>query len=189
YIGSIEALLGQDEYLEEKVANLKAILDTMESGAAGTLHLENVTGKNEDITFSPSGEVAEETEIDSEGTEGSDGTDTGSDDTSADSDSSGEDTLDSGDAAADDDGSDGTASDDAVSDDTGEEDDSGDEESDVDLMVFNSSGELVYNVHVKDGVVVDSSGNEVPGCSVNEDGYVVDAYMNIIDPATGDLMN
>ncbi|MCD7735903.1 MAG: hypothetical protein LUI07_02885, partial [Lachnospiraceae bacterium] len=85
-----------------------------------------------------------------------------------------------GDTASGEDGSDGADSSDSGSD---------DEESEVDLMVFNSSGQLVYNVHVRNGVVVDAYGNEVPGCSVNEDGYVVDAYMNIIDPATGDLMN
>ncbi|MCD7842700.1 MAG: cell division protein FtsQ/DivIB, partial [Lachnospiraceae bacterium] len=66
YIGYIEAVLGQDEYLEEKIANLKAILNTMSVSSAGTLHLENVTGKNEDITFTPSDEVIVETETESE---------------------------------------------------------------------------------------------------------------------------
>ncbi|MCD7735902.1 MAG: hypothetical protein LUI07_02880, partial [Lachnospiraceae bacterium] len=92
YIGSIEAFLGQDEYLEEKTANLKAILNTMDSNTAGTLHLENVTGKNEDITFSPSGEVATEAETDTEGT--SDGTDTGAEGTSDGTDTGAEGTSD-----------------------------------------------------------------------------------------------
>ncbi|MCD7957801.1 MAG: cell division protein FtsQ/DivIB [Lachnospiraceae bacterium] len=241
YIGYIEAELGQDEYLEEKVANLKAILDTFTSTTAGTLHLENVTGKNEDITFSPSDEVIieteteetqeQESETDSSAAESSDtaGTDTGTTDTSTlsgittdgsavsgptssgqeDSTSSGQSdrtggtTSDEGDSSDDttsDEGEDsyssspdqGEGSDDTSSDSDGtanDSDDSDDGESDVDLMVFNSSGELVYHVHVRDGLVVDAYGNEVPGCSVNEDGYVVDAYWNIIDPATGELMN
>lgn len=233
YIGYIEADLGQDEYLEEKVANLKAILDTFTSTTAGTLHLENVTGKNEDITFSPSDEVITEAETETEETQedgadsssaessGSTGTGTGTTDTStlgglttdgstaggavssgqedgSDAASSGQDGSSDGTNSDQDDSSDGTSSDqadgsgDSSSDSDGTADDSSDfdnGESDVDLMVFNSSGELVYHVHVRDGLVVDAYGNEVPGCSVNEDGYVVDAYWNIIDPATGDLMN
>ncbi|MCD8013607.1 MAG: cell division protein FtsQ/DivIB [Lachnospiraceae bacterium] len=209
YIGYIEASLGQDEYLEEKIANLKAILDTMDGTEAGVLYLENVTGKNEDIVFSPSGEVVVETESETKNdTESQDGS---SEDTSTgvwtDDSTLGGATTDGGaatgssadssvsssdDGTGDSSGTDGSedsasASDDAAdsdSDDSSEEEDSG-----VDLMVFNSSGQLVYNVRVKDGVVVDSSGNEVPGCYVNEDGNVVDAYMNEIDPATGDVLN
>ena len=37
------------------------------------------------------------------------------------------------------------------------------------------------------GVVVDSTGTPIEGVTVNEDGNVVDAYMNVIDPATGQL--
>ena len=55
-------------------------------------------------------------------------------------------------------------------------------------MVFNSSGTLVYNVHVSNGTVVDANGNPVPGCYVNENGHVVDAYMNEFDPSTGELI-
>lgn len=208
YIGYIEADLGQDEYLEEKVANLKAILDTFTSTTAGTLHLENVTGKNEDITFSPSDEVIIETETETEeipenDTASSDAEDesvTGAADTStlggittdggtADSITSSSQEDSSDEAASSQEGSADGASSDAEDAADDSDDSSDDGESDVDLMVFNSSGELVYHVHVKDGLVVDAYGNEVPGCSVNEDGYVVDAYWNIIDPATGDLMN
>ncbi|MCD8023795.1 MAG: cell division protein FtsQ/DivIB [Lachnospiraceae bacterium] len=188
YIGYIEAILGQDEYLEEKVANLKAILNTMTSTTAGTLHLETVSGKNEDNVFAPSDEVSEETETETES--GDSGTvDTGTSDTStlAGTTTDGS-TADTGSGTADSDTT-GTGSGTADADSSDEADASDDEESDVDLMVFNSSGQLVYHVHVKNGVVVDSNGDEVPGCYVNEDGYVVDAYMNIIDPATGDLMN
>ncbi|MCD7745060.1 MAG: cell division protein FtsQ/DivIB [Lachnospiraceae bacterium] len=214
YIGYIEVSLGQDEYLEEKIANLKAILDTMDGTEAGVLYLENVTGKNEDIVFSPSGEVIVETEseTDTENQDGSDGTSGGvlTDDTTLggatteggaaagttdDGGSASESSDDSSSAGTDDTGDAGTDGSDGSSDGT---DDSADEDSDdssdeeasgVDLMVFNSSGQLVYNVRVQDGVVVDSSGNEVPGCYVNEDGNVVDAYMNEIDPATGDVLN
>lgn len=55
-------------------------------------------------------------------------------------------------------------------------------------MVFDSSGTLVYNVHVENGTVVDANGNPVSGCSVDSDGYVVDAYMNRFDPDTGELV-
>lgn len=49
-IGKVDAILGQDEYLEEKIANLKAILNVM-NGNQGTLHMENFTGKNESVSF------------------------------------------------------------------------------------------------------------------------------------------
>ncbi len=220
YIGYIEAVLGQDEYLEEKIANLKAILETMTASSAGTLHLENVTGKNEDITFTPSDEVIIETETETEtGTDTSDteengadqaatdtstlsgattdggaasGTADSSDSEDADSGTSDSDNGDSGSSGdgSDTDTSDSSGTDEADADSTSDDDTASDDgESTVDLMVFNSSGQLVYHVHVKDGVVVDSSGNEVPGCYVNEDGNVVDAYMNIIDPDTGDVLN
>ena len=55
-------------------------------------------------------------------------------------------------------------------------------------MVFNSSGTLVYNVRISNGTVVDEYGNPVPGVTVNEDGNVVDAYMNVFDSATGELI-
>ena len=55
-------------------------------------------------------------------------------------------------------------------------------------MVFDSSGTLVYNVHVENGTVVDENGNPVPGVTVNENGNVVDAYMNVFDSATGELI-
>ena len=55
------------------------------------------------------------------------------------------------------------------------------------FMVFDSSGTLRYDAHVVGGQVVDAYGSPIPGCSLNADGYVVDAYMNVIDPNTGTL--
>ncbi|MCD8347954.1 MAG: hypothetical protein LUD16_08420 [Lachnospiraceae bacterium] len=198
-IGYIDAILGQDEYLEEKVANLRAILDTMSSMTAGTLHLENVTGKNEDIVFSPSDEVIEETETQTEQLEDDSADGTANVDTST----LGGATTDGGAASGSVDSADGDSGSDD-SDDSGSDDDSGDsadadsgEEEDsadttsysADVMAFNSSGQLIHHVSIQDGVVVDSSGNEVDGCYVNEDGNIVDAYQNIIDPVTGDALN
>lgn len=202
-IGSIDAILGQDEYLEEKVVNLRAILDTMSSTAAGTLHLENVTGNNEDIVFSPSDEVIEETETETESSEEDSSEETTTtDDTStlggaatdgsaADgtTDSSGGDTAEgSSDDSAD---SDSDSSDEGSgdSDDADAEDSGYTVTSDADVMAFNSSGQLIHHVSIQNGEVVDSSGNAVDGCYVNEDGNIVDAYQNIIDPVTGDALN
>ncbi len=48
--GSVRVLLGQDLYLEEKVARVDAILPNLE-GMAGTLHLEDYTEGDKDILF------------------------------------------------------------------------------------------------------------------------------------------
>ena len=69
----------------------------------------------------------------------------------------------------------------------GSQEQAGDSSSTI-SMVFDSSGTLVYNVHVENGTVVDANGNPVSGCSVDSDGYVVDAYMNRFDPDTGELV-
>ncbi len=161
-IGKIQAELGQDEYLEEKVANLNAVLKTMDGTERGTLHLENVTGKNEDITFSASKEKETESE-ESEAAAGLAGIDSASEEIGEES--GGEEEKEE------------------------EEEEEEEQSSRTDLMAFNSYGQLVTNVRVEDGKVLDAYGSEVPGCSVNEDGYLVDAYMNEIDPATGELMN
>ena len=55
------------------------------------------------------------------------------------------------------------------------------------FMVFDSSGTLRYDAHVVGGQVVDAYGNPIPGCSLDENGNVVDAYWNVIDPHTGTL--
>ncbi len=163
YIDHIEAQLGQNEYLQEKVANLNKILSKLE-GQSGVLHLENFTGGNETATFSPSDEAVQSV-ADEEESEDTSGT--------------GDSVLAGLDSSASEDSQDGEGSQD-------EEDSSGSYT--VIPMVFDSSGTLVYNVHVENGVVVDSSGSAVSGCTVNENGYIVDAYMNVFDPDTGDLV-
>lgn len=171
YVGGVEALLGQDEYLEEKIANLSAILNKM-GDEHGTLHLESFTGKSDLTTFTPSQETETETELQ---TDAGDGTGDGSadtgDGTGTASGTTGDEAGDSGDSAGDSSQADESSS------------------SVVIAMVFDSSGNLVYNVHVENGTVVDSNGNPVSGCSVNENGDVVDAYMNVFDGKTGELSN
>ncbi|MEE0283443.1 MAG: cell division protein FtsQ/DivIB [Lachnospiraceae bacterium] len=191
YIGKVTAILGKNEYMEEKIANLRAILNKIDN-ANGVLHLESFPSK--DIVYKPSDEPETETETESD-TSG----DTGGDDTSAagdagtGSDSStagdatvGNDADDSGAASSDDNADDNGA---ASSDDNvdGSQDQAGDSSATI-SMVFDSSGTLVYNVHVENGTVVDANGNPVSGCSVDSDGYVVDAYMNRFDPDTGELV-
>ena len=56
------------------------------------------------------------------------------------------------------------------------------------FMVFDSSGTLRYDARVVNGEVVDSYGNPIAGCYVNEAGNVKDAYWNEIDPRTGELI-
>ncbi len=223
FVGGIEAQLGQDEYLEEKVANLNKILPRLD-GQRGILHLETFTGRNETVSFTPAG--SDELSALDEGSDGagagdtggggsgdagsgdSGGADTGGGTGSGDAGSAdGTGSGDAGTVGADAGNGDGTGSDGA---DTGSGDAgagaqdggsaadlsgvNGDGSGDADggsqsiYVVFNSSGGLVYNVHVENGTVVDENGNPVPGCSVNEDGYVVDGYMNVIDPATGELV-
>jgi cell division protein FtsQ len=171
YIQGVEAQMGQDEYLEEKVANLNKILPLLE-GQKGTLHLENFTGKAENVPFSPSDET-EAVQTTEEGSEA------GEDDAEN---SDGTDTTGATDSVLA--GVDGSSTDSDTS--SGEE--STAETSATIPMVFDSNGNLVYNVHIENGVVVDSSGAQVSGVTVNEDGNVVDAYMNVIDPDTGDLV-
>ena len=160
FIGQVEAELGQDEYLEEKVANMKKILPQLE-GQSGTLHLENFTGRNETVSFTPggsahtSGVAGGQSESDAQEPETAEGGDQ-------------QDTQEPG----------------TQEPDASEPDDVGT----IYPMVFNSSGTLVYNVHVSNGTVVDANGNAVPGCYVNENGHVVDAYMNEFDPTTGELI-
>lgn len=181
-VGSVDAQLGQDEYLEEKIANLRAILDSM-GQKAGTLHMENFTGKNEPVTFRESGEPETETESEDsqEGTADVPEED-GISDLAGDIAGTADDM-----AAGDSDGAvAGEAAGDGVSGEDTQEN-GGEEPTPTTFMVFNSSGQLVYDAHVVNGVVVDSSGTPIDGCSVNEDGNVVDAYWNVIDPATGQL--
>lgn len=169
FVGGVEALLGQDEYLEEKIANLSAILNKM-GDEHGTLHLESFTGKSDLTTFTPSEETETETELSTEAGEASE--DGFTDSAASEGDGTGEGT----DTAA----GDGTAG-------NSQEDENS--SSAVIAMVFDSSGNLVYNVHVENGTVVDANGNPVSGCTVDENGNVVDAYMNVFDGKTGELSN
>ncbi len=188
FLGGVEVRLGQNEYLEEKIANLRAIMEKMDGSDRGVLHLESFTGKNEAVTFSKSDEPEQVT--DEMGS--ADGTSSGEDTGSADGTSVGDGTGTAEGASAGD--GTGTADGSSSGDGAGPEDEMPAEPTDdgtvdgPDLMVFNSSNTLVYNVHVVNGTVVDAYGNPVPGCTVNENGYVVDAYMNVIDPATGQLV-
>ncbi len=192
YVGYIEIQLGQDEYLEEKVANLAKILLRLE-GQSGVLHLENFTGRNEQVPFTPAGEVTgqEGGSGDGSGDSGEDGS--GGSDSSGDGQSDGPGGSGDGQSGGSDGSGDGQAD---GSDGSGDgqadgSDGSGDENQDTGTiypMVFNSSGTLVYNVHVENGTVVDEYGNPVPGVTINENGNVVDAYMNVFDPATGELI-
>ena len=175
FLHDVEVKLGQDEYLEEKIANLRAILEKMDSTDRGVLHLESFTGKNEAVTFTRSNEAQESGTITGTTSDGASDTDSSGDGSAVDL---------------------GTVTDPGTAADPGEPDGSSldgqdaaqeDAWSQPGFMVFNSSGTLVYNVRVINGVAVDEYGNAVPGCTVNEQGYVVDAYMNVIDPATGTL--
>lgn len=177
YIDKVTAILGKNEYMEEKIANLRAILNKIDN-ASGTLHLESFP--SEDIVYKPSDEpeTETETETDTTGDTGGAGTSTAGDtgaasDPSTAGDATGGDNADSSDTAS-------------AGDDTGSDQATG--SSATISMVFDSSGTLVYNVHVENGTVVDANGNPVSGCSVDSDGYVVDAYMNRFDPDTGELV-
>lgn len=177
FAGNIETELGQDEYLEEKIANLAKILPRLE-GQSGTLHLEGFTGRNEQVPFTPSHE--EETPVAEDGgasEEGSDGAESGGDGDAGEGGQDAEGEGSEGGQAGE--GGEGSAD---GQDDENKQDDVGT----VYPMVFNSSGTLVYNVHVENGTVVDEYGNPVPGVTVNESGNVVDAYMNEYDSSSGE---
>lgn len=220
-IGTVKVELGQDEYLEEKVANLGTIYEQVKN-QQGTLNMTAFTGKNETITFSrddepePSEQPAGQ-EGDNSGAGPSDSTvfmafdsygnlhydahvvngqvvDGNGDPIEGcyvNEDGNAVDAywnvtelnLDMGQSGS------GT--------DTGEDASSGGNTEETQaagetyglsaFMVFDSYGTLRYDAHVVNGQVVDASGNPIPGCSVNADGYVVDAYWNVIDPMTGTL--
>ncbi len=215
-IGNVDAMLGQDEYLEEKIANLRAILDVM-NGTSGTLHMESFTGKNEPVSFSEgdipapvNGGGEEETETGQE-TEGIPSDENAGQDEAEEPQEPDPENADGSDIQAEDvlpeenmiqdEGSpdaDGTGADqnDGNGDAADEGDGNGDAGSDEDqqedaapsyFMVFDSSGTLRYDAHVVDGVVVDANGTPIDGCTVTEDGNVKDAYWNVIDPNTGQL--
>lgn len=195
-IGPLTVLLGQDEYLEEKIANLVSIYPQIE-GEAGTLNMEGFTGKNEAITFKADSETVAESETESAGGEGAQDQAATGDSLAGVAGGVSPDEASAQDPAAAD--GTGTVAEDgtAAADGTGEAVDSGtaeetpqeepEEQTSTPFMVFDSSGTLRYDAHVSNGQVVDSYGNPIDGCSVDENGNVVDAYWNVIDPATGQL--
>lgn len=175
-IGKVEVRMGQDEYLEEKVANLVTIYQQVQ-GESGTLNLEAFTGKNETISFQKTDETEPAAETDENG-----------DSLSAETDENGNPiTGENGGSGT---GDTGEAGDAADGDQTAEGENgivSGETTGLSAFMAFDSSGTLRYDAHVVNGQVVDASGIPIDGCYVNEDGNVVDAYMNVIDPQTGTL--
>lgn len=168
FIDKIEVSLGQDEYLEEKIANLKAILDSMNGTEQGVLHLESFTGSTMNVTFTPSKETEDNSTSNETAAESEHISDLESVGSEVSTDNAAE-------------ADDSQAEEAVVSEDTPEDTSSSGEP----FMAFDSSGTLRYDVRVVNGQAVDATGTPVPGCSVNENGYVVDAYMNVIDPATG----
>lgn len=194
-MGSVEVKMGQDEYLEEKVSNLATIYQQVK-GETGTLKLEAYTGKNETITFQKGDETEATAETDENGDPVAAETDENGDPVAAETDENGDPVAaetnadGNGDPAAAETDENGNPTDGQ----TGENADSG-EDGTVSgettglsaFMVFDSSGTLRYDAHVVNGQVVDANGTPIDGCYVNEDGNVVDAYMNVIDPQTGTL--
>ena len=171
-IGDIKVELGQDEYLEEKISNLVTIYPKI-TGQTGILKLSSYTGKSDDIQFE---EVVPE-EVIPEGTDADGGWENagiGENGEITEGVSQDNEPAAGGDAQ-------GTAPEEGA--DTG----TGEVVGVEGFMVFDSSGTLRYDARVIGGQVLDKYGNPIPGCSVNEDGNVVDAYWNVIDPMTGTL--
>ena len=155
-MGNVKVELGQDEYLEEKVANLAAVYPEI-AGQKGTLNMTAFTGKSEPITFQEEEELTENySDLMSDGAQPD------------------------GDGSSPEDAGDESGSGDDIVEDSADTGVAG-------FMVFDSSGTLRYDAHVVNGVVVDSYGNPIDGCTVQEDGNVKDAYWNVIDPKTGTL--
>ena len=162
-LGSVTVRLGQDEYLEEKIANLVTIYPQI-AGQDGTLNMEGFTGKNEAITFK-----AREPETDAEPSSETQSPDSLAGEGSGSQEAGGQE----------------AEAQEAAQENTQEN--TQETSSGTPFMVFDSSGTLRYDAHVVDGQVVDGYGNLIDGCRVDENGNVVDAYWNVIDPNTGQL--
>ena len=63
-----------------------------------------------------------------------------------------------------------------------------DESSGHTFIVIDSDNIMHDDARIVDGKVVDAKGQEIPGCSIREDGKVVDFFGNIIDPQEGQLV-
>ncbi|MFR2189144.1 MAG: YARHG domain-containing protein, partial [Blautia sp.] len=57
-----------------------------------------------------------------------------------------------------------------------------DESSSHTFIVIDSDNIMHDDARIVDGKVVDAKGQEIPGCSIREDGKVVDFFGNIVDP-------
>ncbi len=205
-IGQILVKLGQDEYLEEKIANLVQIYPTIRR-TSGTLNMEGFTGKNEAITFRQEGEEIPESE--SEVSEGEliDTSDAGSTTLAGvGAASSGES---AGNSESPENPDDQSAPENQENPENPEEQEAQENPEEPEnpenveeaaeaevkdeganaygFQAFDSNGRLRQDARVRDGVVVDGTGTPIPGCRVDENGNVVDAYMNVIDPYTGTL--
>ena len=199
-IGSVQVELGQDEYLEEKVANLVTIYQEI-SGQSGTLHMEGFTGRNETITFEQSGEESQpqtaETDESGNPVETAETDENGNPVETAETDENGN-PVETGET--DENGNptetaetdeNGNPAETGETDENGNPTDASEEEEEQEVtgmagfMVFDSTFTLRYDARVVNGQVVDANGIPIDGCTVNEDGNVVDAYMNVIDPYTG----
>ncbi|SCG89354.1 Uncharacterised protein [uncultured Clostridium sp.] len=60
-----------------------------------------------------------------------------------------------------------------------------DESSSHTFIVIDSDNIMHDDARIVDGKVVDAKGQEIPGCSIREDGKVVDFFGNIVDPKEG----
>ena len=152
-IGTVVVALGQDEYLEEKVSNLETIYDKV-AAQTGTLNMTAFTGKNETITFTKD---EEETEAETETPEnGSAGTELQPD------------------------GSSGSGETTETAETPETQSQSSSLNSGTTFQAFDTYGTLHNDAQVVNGNIVDSYGNPLAGCYINESGQVVDAYWNIV---------
>lgn len=63
-----------------------------------------------------------------------------------------------------------------------------DESSGHTFIVIDSDNIMHDDARIVDGKVVDAKGQEIPGCSIREDGKAVDFFGNIVDPKEGQLV-
>ena len=181
-IDDVRVEIGQDEYLEQKIANLPAVYSKVE-GQSGVMDMTGFTGKKDDqITFRTDVETEAETEPETEAPSEQDGyiDDSGNyvdNWNESQNQSSGQDTYQDPyqETYEDPNQSQGPVT--------------GEVYGMNGFMVFDSYGTLRYDARVIGGQVVDSYGNPIPGCYVDEYGYVMDAYYNQIDPMTGQPIN
>lgn len=64
-----------------------------------------------------------------------------------------------------------------------------DESSSHTFIVIDSDNIMHDDARIVDGKVVDAKGQEIPGCSIREDGKVVDFFGNIVDPKEGQTVS